>query len=165
MGEKLQNYKVESVEEILNPVGIRLEINDRPKKECGKIIFWLNGIEVPFYQKDDLLYLPAEYIALEKIKLINEDFIGKFPKDITNDDISKIKIRKDGVKEERIEDMVTLAYILYLNDKVAFDIDNTGAVYVLNKDFYKNRLLGAKTKTESTLFYNYYNQDLKRREY
>jgi len=63
---------------------------------------------------------------------------------------------------EKIEDMVTLAYIAYINGKILFDFDHNG-IYVLSDNFIKQRIILARKPFVFRAHFGYYNQDMKRK--
>jgi len=165
MKEKVLEYKnteTKDLKEIEKPVALILEINNKVQKDCRKISFLLNKAEVPYFQEKGLIYLPEEFIKTERINDIDLTEKLNLPIDVLNDDVVKIKIRRREVVEEKIEDMVTLAYIAYINGKILFDFDHNG-IYVLSDNFIKQRIILARKPFVFRAHFGYYNQDMKRK--
>lgn len=130
------NCEKYNLNEIQKPIGLRVLINDCLISDLSKVTFMMDKGEVSFFKNNGLLYLPEYFVSMERIKDINEDFIG-ISKGSNEYYISKIKIKKDGVGDERVEDFCTLAYIAYLglkdDKKYEMEYDYTGSLYLYNK--------------------------------
>lgn len=148
------NYEKYSLDEIQNPVALRVLINDHLISDLSKVAFMINKGGVPFFRDNGLLYLPEHFISTERIKDMNEDFLG-IPKDANKYYISKIKIKKDGIGDERVEDFCTLAYIAYLGfgDDKKYEIayDHVGSLYLYDK----SKIRGNKAVKTKWTYYSF----------
>lgn len=130
--EKLRSLKQECLERITNPLPFGVQINDRFVRN-QTIAPLLNSSEMPFYLKDDLIYLPEYYVSMERLKEINKSLIKKIPEDVNSEDLYKISLLKNGETPKKEEDFYTLAYIISLNKKYSFNFDEKGDVWIIKK--------------------------------
>lgn len=131
MSERIVGFEKTRITELVNPVALRMEINNVPVSDYNKVSFMFIKAEVPFATKR-LLYLPEYYISMQRIKDIDEEFVG-ISKDVADNYISKISIIKNSITNGKIENFYTLAYIAYLGllgeKRYQFSYDHMGSIY------------------------------------